>query len=91
MVGQLQWLITSGRFDIQAQVISISRFREVPRQGHLQRLRRIYAYVVRTKDYADSFRAMEPDYSYLPGQNFDCTHTVHGEAHEIIPKIFQIL
>ena len=27
MVGQLQWLITLGRFDIQAQVISMSRFR----------------------------------------------------------------
>ena len=26
-VGQLQWLITLGRFDIQAQVISMSRFR----------------------------------------------------------------
>ena len=27
MVGQLQWLITLVRFDIQAQVISMSRFR----------------------------------------------------------------
>ena len=27
MVSQLQWLITLGRFDIQAQVISMSRFR----------------------------------------------------------------
>ena len=26
MVGQLQWLITLGRFDIQAQVITMSRF-----------------------------------------------------------------
>ena len=26
MVSQLQWLITLGRFDIQAQVITISRF-----------------------------------------------------------------
>ena len=31
MVGQLQWLITLGRFDIQAQVISMSRFRAQPR------------------------------------------------------------
>ena len=31
MVGQLQWLITLGRFDIQAQVITISRFRAQPR------------------------------------------------------------
>ena len=38
MVGQLQWLITLVRFDIQAQVISMSRFRAGPRQGHLERL-----------------------------------------------------
>ena len=37
MVGPLQWLITLGRFDIQAQVISMSRFRAQPRQGHLER------------------------------------------------------
>ena len=35
MVGQLQWLITLGRFDIQAQVIEMSRFRSAPRQGQL--------------------------------------------------------
>ena len=49
MVGQLQWLTTLGRFDIQSQVISMSRFRAQPRQGHLAGLQRIYAYVIRTK------------------------------------------
>ena len=32
MVGQPQWLIILGRFDIQAQVITMSRFRAQPRQ-----------------------------------------------------------
>ena len=85
MVGQ-QWLITLGRFDIHAQVISMSRFRAQPRQGHLERLKRIYAYVIRTKDYATRFRTMEPDYSYLPEQNFDWTHTVYGHVQEFIPQ-----
>ena len=71
MVGQLQWLITLGRFDIHAQAITLSRFRAQPRKGHLDRLKRIYAYVIRTKDYATGFRTTEPDYSYLPDQNFD--------------------
>ena len=85
MVGQLQWLITLGRFDIQTQVISMSRFRAQPRQGHLER-QRIYAYVIRTKDYATRFRTNEPDYSYLPDQNFDWAHTVYGHVQEIIPN-----
>ena len=65
MVGQLEWLITLGRFDIQAQVITMSRFRAQPRKGHLERLKRIYAYVITTKDYATRFRTTEPDYSYF--------------------------
>ena len=85
MVGQLQWLKTLGRFDIQAQVITMSRFQAQPRQGHLERLKRIYAYVIRTKDYATRFRTTEPDYSYLPDQNFDWAHTIYGHVQEIIP------
>ena len=85
MVGQLQWLITLGRFDIQAQVIKMYRFRAQPRKGHLERLKSMYAYVIITKDYATRFRTTEPDYSYLPDQNFDWAHTVYGHVHENIP------
>ena len=57
MVGQLQWLVTLGRFDIHAQVATMSRFRAAPRQEHMDRLKRIYSYAIRTKDYAVRFRA----------------------------------
>ena len=66
MAGLHQWLITLGRFDIQSQAITMFRFQAQPRQVHLERLKRIYAYVIRTKDYATRFRTTEPDYSYLP-------------------------
>ena len=52
MVGQLQWLVTLGRFDIHAQVATMSRFRAAPRQEHMDKLKRIYSYAIRTKDYA---------------------------------------
>ena len=55
MVGQLQWLDTWGRFDFHAQVAAMSRFRASPRQGHMDRLKRIYAYAFKTKDYAVRF------------------------------------
>ena len=38
MVGQLQWLVTLGRFDIHAQLATMSRFGAGPRQGHMDRL-----------------------------------------------------
>ena len=49
MVGQLQWLVTLGRFDIHAQVATMSRFRASPRQGHMDRLKRIYSYAIRLR------------------------------------------
>ena len=85
-MGQLQWLITLGQFDIQSQVVSLSRFRAAPRKGHLERLKRIYAYFNRTKDYAIRFRVQEPDSSYLPDHNYDWTHSVDGDVQEIIPR-----
>ena len=85
MVGQLQWLVTLGRFDIHAQVATMSRFRAAPRQGHKDRLKRIYSYAIRTKDYAIRFRTEKPDYSFLPDQDFDWTYSVYGDVHEILP------
>ena len=85
MVGQLQWLVTLGRFDIHAQVATMSRFRAAPRQGHMDRLKRIYSYAIRTKDYAIRFRTEQPDYSFLPDQDFDWTYSVYGDVHEILP------
>ena len=32
MVGQLQWLVTLGRFDLHAPAATMSRFRDAPRQ-----------------------------------------------------------
>ena len=85
MVGQLQWLVTLGRFDIHAQVATMSRFRAAPMLGHMDRLNRIYSYAIRTKDYAIRFRTEQPDYSFLPDQDFDLTYPVYGNVHEILP------
>ena len=84
MVGQLQWLVTLGRFDIHAQVATMSRFRAAPSQGHMDRLKRIYSYAIRTKDYAIRFRTDQPDYSFLPDQDFDWTYSVYGNVQEIL-------
>ena len=65
MVGQLQWLVTLGRFDLHAQVATVSRFRAAPTHGHMDRLKRIYSYAIRTKDYAIRCRTDQSDYSFL--------------------------
>ena len=85
MVGQLQWLVTLGRFDIHAQVTTMSRFRAVPRQGHMERLKRIYSYAIWTKDYSIRLRTDQPDYSFLPDQDIDWTYSVYGNIQESLP------
>jgi hypothetical protein len=37
LIGQLQWLISMGRFDIMQAVVALSTFRAQPRIGHLER------------------------------------------------------
>ena len=71
MVGNLQWLVTLGRFDLYSQVAMMSRFRASPRQGHMDRLKRVYSYEIRMGDYAFRFRGDQPDYSFLPDQYFE--------------------
>ena len=83
MVGQLQWLVTLGRIDLDAQVPTMSTFRAAPRQTHMERFKRIYSYAIRTKDYG--FRADQPDYSFLPDQDVDWTYSVYGDLQEIFP------
>ena len=51
----------------------------------MDRLKRIFSYAIRTKDYAIRFRTDQPDYSFLPDQDFDWTFSVYGNVQEILP------
>ena len=52
------------RYDILAQVMFMSRFRLAPKIGRLERMKRIYGYLAKTKQYAIRYRTKEPDYSH---------------------------
>ena len=86
MIGQLQWVITLGRNHILAQVMSMSRFRLAPKIGHLERMKRLYGYLVKIKLFAIRYRTKEPGYSHLPKQEYEWTRTVYGNIKEEIPK-----
>ena len=86
MIGQLQLLVTLGRFDIRAQVTTMSRFRSAPRKGHLERLQRVYGYVLKTKHNSTRYSTKEPDDSYLPNMKYDWSYTVYGNVQEIVPN-----
>jgi hypothetical protein len=86
MIGQLQWSVSLGRFDILSHVMSMSRFRLAPRLGHVERVKRIYGYLSKTKHYAIRYRTNKPDYSHMKNIEYDWTYTVYGNVQEMIPE-----
>ena len=85
MTGQLQWLVTLERYDIYAKITTMFRFRSAPRKGHLERLQRIYGYILKTKHFSSRYRTKEPDYSYLPNMKHNWSYTAYGHVQENVP------
>ena len=52
MIGVMEWAISIGRFDIATAVMSLSSFHVTPRVGHLERCKRIYAYLSKMRHAA---------------------------------------
>ena len=86
MVGQLQWLVTLGRWDVMSATVTMSRFRAEPRLGHLQRLKRIYGYLRVFNKGATRYRTGYVDHGDLPVPKYDWMRTVYGDIKEVVPK-----
>ena len=78
LIGQLQWLISPGHFDIALHVMSLSRFRAQSRKGHLDRAKRIVGYLLFLPDGTIIFRTEEPDLLSLKDQVYDWTRSVYS-------------
>ena len=85
LMGQLQWLISLGRFDVSSAVSGLSTFRSKPRIGHLERAKRMVGYVAKFKDAALRFRVELPNYSQLSQKTEDWEKSVYGNNHEEFP------
>ena len=66
--------------------MSMSGFRLAPKIGHLEKMKRLYGYLPKTKHFAIRYRTKEPDYSDLPKQEYEWTRTVYGNVKGEIPK-----
>ena len=86
LIGTLQWAITLGRFNIAMAVMTMSSFRVAPREGHLERVKRICGYLYKFKSGCIRIRTEEPDYSSLPHHQYDWARTCYGNAREEVPR-----
>ena len=85
LIGQLQWLITIGRLDVQVSVMTLSSFRAAPRRGHLDRAKRIVGYVAKFKEACIRIRTGIPSFSEYPDQQHSWMNTVYEDAQELLP------
>ena len=72
------------RLDIAVAVSTMSGFRVAPRVGHLDQLKQIVGYLVKMKHGFIRVRTKEPDFSDLPSQPQDWSHTVYGKVIEML-------
>ncbi len=86
LIGILQWTISLGRFDIATSVMSMSSYRVAPKEGHLQRLRRICGYLRKFQKACIRVKTEIPDYSDLPVHEYDWARTVYGDVKEQFPE-----
>jgi hypothetical protein len=86
LIGELQWAVSLGRFDIQQAVTSLGRFRAAPREGHLRRIKRVFGYLRKFPEGAIRFRTEIPAHKEPEHKDFDWAHTVYGDEPEEIPQ-----
>ena len=85
LVGQSQWLISLGRFDIACAIMTMSRFRAGPWEGHMKRMKRIYGYMKQYMKGCIRVRVDLPDYTYLQQVKYNLT-IIYGDMSEELPK-----
>ena len=84
-MGVLRWCIELGRVDIAIEVGMLSRFQAAPREGHLEQLFHIFAYLKRYNRSAMVFDHTQPEFEGLQQVKVDWEEFYPG-AREVIPK-----
>ena len=87
IIGAVQWTISLCRFDILHAVMSLGRFRAAPREGHLERLKRMVGYLKKRPHGAIRFRTEIPNHEATYGDEpvrYDWMETVYGRPKEDI-------
>jgi hypothetical protein len=62
MIGAMQWAVSLGRLDITTAVMTMSGYQVAPRQGHLDRCKRIYGYLLKMRHSQIRINTAEPDF-----------------------------
>jgi hypothetical protein len=62
LIGMLVWIVTIGRIDVAHATSSLSRFTACPRQGHLERVLRVFGYLKKRPNRRIVVDSRDPEY-----------------------------
>lgn len=87
LIGILRWAIEIGRVDILTEVSLLSAYQASPRQGHLEQLLHIFAFLKKNPKLTLYFDPTEPvlDPSMFQSDSADAFQEIYRDAHEEIP------
>mmetsp|Transcript_20329 Transcript_20329/g.42624 ORF Transcript_20329/g.42624 Transcript_20329/m.42624 type:complete len:1867 (-) Transcript_20329:137-5737(-) len=88
LIGACQWMISLCRFDVAHAIMSLSRFRHCPREGHVNRLKRVCGYVRKFPHGCIRFRTEIPKHEEVFGEEpkrYSWMETVYGSPEEELP------
>jgi hypothetical protein len=85
LIGSAQWATQLGRLDVTTAIMSLSSFRIAPRQGHLNRMKRVIGYLRKMRSALIRVRTDIPDFSALPDTQHKWDKSIYAGAREIIP------
>ena len=85
MIGILRWSCELGRLDILLEVSLLSAFSAAPREGHLEAVYHMFAYLRKHSSAAISFDPTMPDFG-VEFSHYDCWEEFYDPEPECVPK-----
>jgi hypothetical protein len=86
LIGVLRWITELGRIDITMETSAMASMMAMPRQGHLEQLYHMFAYLKLKHNSSMVFDPTEPDIDDAQFIREDWSATVYGECKEEIPS-----
>ena len=84
-IGMLRWMVELGRVDMITEVSLLSSHLALPREGHLEALFHIYAYLARKHNARMAFDPSYPDINLADFKLDQNWKAIYGDVQEPIP------
>ena len=87
LIGVLRWMVELGRVDICLEVLMMPSHMAMPREGHLEQLFQIFAYLKKCHNTELVFDPSDPviDKSLYEEKDWTCLEFGHIQGEEILP------